>query len=306
MNPLSSLTKSRAQFFAVFALFILGFVFAQSASAQLNINVAFKRSLYLKNEPIIATVTIENQTGRELYLADSNGKPWFGFQIASTEGRLVPPRDPNYALPPVQIGPGQTLTRQWNITPLYAISEYGAYRIQAHVLMGDTSNYVSSLPKVINITEGRLLWQQTAGVPNDQEGAGSKRVISLISLRLSRSTVLYLRVEDPMAGITYATHRLGNFVSFGIPNVQLDSHNYIHVLQNTSPKVFLYTKVDLNGKILERKVYEEAKNPPSLQKQGDNIAVVGGTLQVAPAEEKPGVPTQKTHSLSERPALPKD
>ncbi|MEO6053768.1 MAG: hypothetical protein ABIP97_07145 [Chthoniobacterales bacterium] len=288
-------------------LFILGLIFVQPALAQLRVDVSFKRSLYLKNEPIVATVTIENQTGRELNLSDGDGKPWFGFAIESLSGHLVPPRNPDYSLEPVQIGPGQTLKRDWNITPLYAISEYGSYHVQANVYVPETHTYVSSLQRTINITEGRTLWQQTAGVPSDLEGAGSTRAISLISMRLSRSNVLYLRIEDPVAGITFATHRLGTFVNFGAPNVQLDAHNDIHILQNSAPKVYLYTKVDLNGNILERKSYEEARTPPSLHKSGATVTVTGGVLQAKPAASaSPGKPS-KSQSLSDRPAeLPQD
>ncbi|MEO6847469.1 MAG: hypothetical protein ABI443_08025 [Chthoniobacterales bacterium] len=281
-------------------------LFLQQLAAQVNVELTFKRNLYLKYEPVIATVTIENQTGRELHLTDSGGKPWFGFEIEAMDGRLIPPRDPNYKLTPVQLGPGQSLTRQINITPLYLLGEDGSYWVHANVYVDELNLYFRSPRKRLDITEGTLLWQQELGVPDSQEGAGGKRTISLISLRWSHSTQLYLRVEDKVNGIIYGTLLLGRFVSFGAPKIKFDVHNNIYVMQNAAPRVFMFTKVNLQGKIIEQKVYDETLTRPALHTKGGEIVVLGGQVRDTAPGAKTGA-TPESPSLSERPApLPKD
>jgi hypothetical protein len=129
----------------------------------------------------------------------------------------------------------------------------------------------------VEITEGRLIWQQSVGIPGKQEGMGSFRTISLLIHRLPERTDLYLRIEDKSAGIIYCTHRLGDFIAYGKPDVLLDAENTIYILQNTAPRQFVYSKVGLNGKILERISYEAPKDRPHLKLFHDgSIAVVGG------------------------------
>ena len=50
-------------------------------------------------------------------------------------------------------------------------------------------------------------------------------------------------------------HRLGDFISYGKPDVMLDALNNVYVLQNTAPREFVYSKVGLDGKILDRLSY---------------------------------------------------
>jgi hypothetical protein len=118
--------------------------------------------------------------------------------------------------------------------------------------------------------------------------------------------MLYLRIEDKAEGTIYATHQLGKILSFGSPDIELDDHNTIHVLQNSAPKVFTYTKVDLDGKILDRKIYEESPRAPALHRQNGEIHVVGGLLEAN--THAPGASaTPKPPSLSDRPVpVPND
>src|SRR4051812_19562341 len=64
--------------------------------AQLNVSLEIKRRVFIANEPVIATVTIVNNTGHDILLADTEeGGQWFSFQILANEGRLVRARNPN-------------------------------------------------------------------------------------------------------------------------------------------------------------------------------------------------------------------
>ncbi len=277
------------------------------ASAQIRVDLAFRRGLYIRFEPVVATVTITNLTGQDLELADDGTRAWFSFQIEQVAGdhlaseRLVPPYNPNYSLNPVQIGAGQRITRLINITPLYPISDYGVYRVKATVYVASLRKYFSSAPLNIEITEGRTIWEQKVGVPMTEPGGGTTRTVTLLSHRLPDHTQLYLRIRDEENGLVFCTHQIGRYVSFSPPQVELDPDNSVNILQNVAPKTFLYTHVALNGEVLERKIYNATSRKPSLVRGPDGKVTVAGGIYVDPkAAEQQGTKVQPP-SVTDRP-----
>jgi len=267
--------------------------------AQVTVDLSIKRTIFVAYEPLLATVRITNLTGARLLLADVQSKKWFGFQIETLDGRPIPPSDPDYEIPPIQIEPGDSITRTVNLTQLYPLGDLGSYRIRASVYVAELSSYFTSPPLTVEVTEGRLIWQQTVGVPGGAGIAGTTRTISLLTHRLEDKTGLYLRIEDKSAGIIYCTHRLGDCISFGKPEIQLDAENGIHILQNNIPREFIYSRVGLDGKILERLTYSAPKDRPQLVRANDgSVSVQGGIPYDPKASPTPTV----IPKLSDRPA----
>jgi len=291
--------KSLAQW-AVWAAVLLGA--AITARAQVNVDINFSRVLYIRYEPLLCTVTITNNSGRTLDLEDTPRDKWFSFQLETEDGRPLPPNDPDYHNDPMHLESGQKLSRTVNLAPLFPLGEYGTVRVRAAVHAPQLDRYFSSPQLSVEITEGREIWQQTVGVP-DGSGEGRTRKYTLLSHRLSRTTVLYLRVEDPDNGIIFCTTQLGRFIPFGLPDVQLDTTNNIHILQNSAPKTFLYTVADLNGKVQSQSGFQSTNTRPSLTRNNDgSVSVVGG----AAYDPNATPPEKQVPTLSDRPVpLPK-
>lgn len=277
--------RSKTWKFLLFGLLAVGG--SLTAQAQVDVQISFKRSLYMVYEPILCTVSITNMSGGTLDLADTSREKWFGFKIETTDGRPLPPINQDYRNRAVQVEAGQKLSRTINLTPLYPLGEFGTYRVQAAVYSQQFKRFFVS-PKVnINITEGRILWQQTVGVPAGA-GAGTRRSYTLLAHRLPQRTMLYLRVEDRDNGVVYGTMQLGRFLSFGAPDAVVDSNSQVHILQNTAPKAFLYSHFDINGKVIEQQAYQVYDTRPHLVNKDSVVSVIGGTpyeLNVKPDEE---------------------
>ena len=273
--------KSLPLAFAAFLL-VLGL---HDAAAQVRVDISFKRKLYVMYEPLIAAVTVHNLSGRPLLLDNTAEHRWLSFNIETADGRIIPPNNPDYAFPPAAIEPGEKLPAAFNLTPLFPLQEFGLYRIRASVYVAEFGRFFSSPPLAVEITEGRPIWQEVVGVPGG-DGKPSLRTITLLSHKLSRSTRLYARVEDRENGRIYATHQLGPFLTFGRPDVILDARNEIHILQNSAPKQFLYTHLDLDGKVIDRQFYVEAGSRPRLAKQDGGAVVVSGGRPYTPGEEE--------------------
>ena len=284
-------------------LLIAGFMLLLSGSpvsAQVRVELEFARRLYVVYEPLIATVTITNLTGRDLELHDEGGKKWFGFEITSLGGLLVSPTDPDYQLGPFRIGAGQSATRKINITPLYRLGEFGTYKMRATIWSAENDRYYTSPMRQVDITEGKIFWQETVGMP---DGTGS-RTYSLLTHRTQKDTRLYVRVEDRENGVVYATAHIGRYLSFAPAQYQIDVQNTLHILQLVSPKTFLYTHIGLDGQILAHEPYVSTALDPHLKRgvSGD-VHVAGGALQLTEPSTGPAPSVPK---LSDRPVpLPK-
>jgi len=268
------------------------------ANAQVQVDISMKRTLYIVYEPILVNVTITNLSGNELTLADSGQNKWFGLQLESLDGRPIAPVNGDYSNQPVELGPQQKITRTVNLTPIFPVSEFGGYRLKANVYSQQNKRFFTSPALNFEVTDGRVLWQKAVGVPDGSPGAGTTRTVSLLSHRLSQSTQLYIRIEDKQAGIVYCTHQLGKFLNFGNPSILLDAQNRVHVLQNVAPKAYVYSKIGLNGEVMERKSYNEFSSRPELRRGSDGgVLVVGGQAY----DPNAPVPEQSLPSMNERP-----
>src|SRR3981081_4663218 len=106
---------------------------AATAQAQIQVEMSFKRLQYIAHEPILATVRIANNSGRDIDLRDDSGQHWFGFEINASEGRLLAPLRQTAAEPTLHIEAGKTVTRKINLTSFFPVHDFGAYHVRANV-----------------------------------------------------------------------------------------------------------------------------------------------------------------------------
>jgi hypothetical protein len=277
--------------FAFAALFLV----ALSAQGQIQVDLKFKRLQYIAYEPVIATVTITNLAGRDIELRDDNEEHWYGFEVTANEGRTLAPLQ-QAAEPPLKIAAGTSVTRKINLTSLFPVADLGVYHVRANVFFADLNKFFYARAKVFEVTTARPIWQRTVGDP----GSNGVRTYSLMTNRFPDHTSLYVRVEDKENSLVYSTYSLGRLISFDEPHAEVDRENQLHVLQCSAPRIWSYSVVGLDGRLLKHAIYSQTRSSPHLRRTADGIvAVNGGMLDVpvAPAVAKRAVP-----KLSDRPA----
>jgi hypothetical protein len=266
-----------------------------AAHAQIKVGISIKRSLFVVYEPIPATITITNLAGRDLVLRDAGVHHWFSFNIVSSQGMIIPPINPNYALEALELAAGETARRTVNITPLYGIREPGLYRIKPLIYSEEFEKYFSAQATNVQIVQGQLIWNQTIGVPEGMDGAGELRIVKLLTHRGSKDKNLYFQMENSNQGIVYAIYRLGRLVQSQDPEVVIGADNSVHVLQLAAPRTYLYSVIAANGDLLGQKRYVASKRPPHLNRMQDgSVGIVGGVEDV---------PNQSPGSMSAAPKL---
>ena len=274
------------------------FIALATAHAQIQVELNFKRVQYIAHEPILATVKIANNSGRDIDLRDDNGQDWFGFEINAGEGRLLAPLKADRAEPALHVEAGKTVIRKINLTSLYPVHDFGAYHVRANVYFTDLNKFFYSATKVVQVTDARPIWQKTVGVPEGMPGAGEVRTYSLLSNRFVDHTSLYVRVENRDTGAVFTTYSLGRIIASDDPQAEVDRANQLHVLHCAAPRTWAYSHVGLNGELLAHSTFLETKSRPRLRPTPDgSIAVNGGKLDVPIAQSKRG-PAPK---LSDRP-----
>ena len=272
---------------------------APSLYAQIDVRMEIPRRLYICYEPIIATVTITNMTGRDLTLEDHPPDKWFSFEILNAGGLPIPPRAADYHLPPLTIPIGQTVKRKVNLVNLYPVTDYGVYHVRAAIYMAALDKYFASPVTGIEVSEGQTLWQQTVGIPDGQQNAGQYRNYELLSFRQEKDNMLYVRIEDQDAGVVYATLPLGRLINGYDPEAQVDTQSQLHILEMVAPKEYLYTRLGPDAEMLGQQDYADLKTRPHLKKMADgNVGIAGGIAVMPQAAQT----TAQGPKLSDRPA----
>jgi hypothetical protein len=278
------------------------FLLLARGEAQIQIDLRLKRSQYIAYEPVTATLAITNLAGRGIDLHNADGQPWFGLEVTGSEGQPIAPVATDNKQLPLKIEAGERVTQKINLTLFYPVHDAGTYRVRAHVYFADTSNFFYSRTTAFEVTDARPIWQKTVGIPEWR--SGSARTYSLLTNRFPDHTSLYVRVENKNSGIVYATYSLGRAIAFNEPQAELDRANQLHVLHCAAPRSWAYSRVGLNGELLERSSFMEMKTRPRLFHAADGaVAVRGGML------ESPAAPSARNRApkLSDRPPkMPKD
>ncbi|MGA7274076.1 MAG: hypothetical protein WBX14_04450 [Candidatus Udaeobacter sp.] len=259
-------------------------LFATAAEGQIQVDLKFKRLQYIAYEPVVANLAITNLAGRDIELQDANGQSWLGFEVTGNEDQPIAPLNGDNAQPPLKIEAGQRVTRQIDLGPLYPVHDFGAYHVRTHVYFADLGKFFYSGTGVFEVTDARPIWQQTVGIPTGVAESGDVRTYSLLTNRFPDHTSLYVRVQDKDTGVVYATYSLGRTIAFEQPQAEIDRANQLHVLHCAAPHAWSYSRIGLNGQLLEHSSLMETNTRPRLVHSGNGDVAVRGGVTDTPAQ----------------------
>jgi hypothetical protein len=284
------------------AILVLLIALMSTAHAQLEVSLNLKRNMFIRGEPLEATVVIRNLAGKDVMLTDTEGERWFGFEIMKGEGNLIAPHSGEYKNAPQVLLSGATMRRTVDLVRLFPVNEYGTYTVRAAIYFQEAGKYIASAPVKLDISEGRKLWSQTVGVPASKDGAGDYHVVSLLTFPHPKQMMLYVRIVDEKTGTIFGTYPLGRYLGGGELGHEFDRDNTLHVLHMVGPSQYYLSKIGVNGEWYPQTMWESAKGRPLVRKKEDGrMVIVGATRSAEKLPAGPEVPR-----LSDRPVtLPK-
>jgi len=258
---------------------------AQAGRGQVSVSVQLSDEIYVLYEPIAATVSIRNVSARTMELTTAPDQaPWLTFWILDDNGRQVE------ELKPVPVGAstllpaGDTVSRTFNLTPLYDLRNRGAYKLRAQINSGAID--VASPTVRFTILNGQEIWAQTVSLGGPAGEAEVFRTYSLIVKRGPRYNHLYAGVRDDPNGLVYGMLALGHFVPVTEPQMQVDRQGHLHTLYRSSARSLSYHHIDPSGRIVEQDAYADIQSFPRLVVDSDGRVSVRGGEKAVPYTER--------------------
>ncbi|MBN8248735.1 MAG: hypothetical protein J0L84_15005 [Verrucomicrobia bacterium] len=229
-----------------------------SLRAQVDVDLTLERESFLPGEPIEASVRFANFTGGPIELGTE--PDWLQFTIERVDGHTVnrlmdPPESGSFKLDQATRG-----KLRWNLTPLFALEDPGAYRVFATVHLPD--NEVHSTPSVpFDIVMGATLHEPREVGVKLPDGSIERRKYILQQVNFLKRLQLYLRISDSSESRTLAIVPLGSTVTFDRPQWVVDRETRFHVLHRTSQGIYAYHVFRGDGTLLVRQLYTGEPRP---------------------------------------------
>jgi len=262
---------------------LLSFVFLVLPSlsqAQVSLQLQMPRESFLLYEAVPVSLTIRNVSGRPVSLRDSADMGWLQFLIHDTDGVQVPVIG-KFRLEPLTLGPAQSVTRTFDLLPLYDLRSRGAYRVRASVRPSGVA--VISAPVLFHIVTGREVWSETVALAGETNAPSEYRTFSLVTRRDPRYETLYVGVKDLSNATVYGMLPLGMCIGTMDLEARVDKDAHLHVLYRNAPHSFGYVEIASDAKAVHYEGYTEWLSKPCLSTStGGVVSVVGG--------EKGGIP----------------
>jgi hypothetical protein len=269
--------------------------------AQVTVEVDFDKEDYIANETMYANVRITNFSGRTLNFGKDNH--WLLLTVEGRDGFLVDQTGTPNVKGEFEVPNAARATRRVNIGPYFDMATLGTYQVQATVFCEQLKEVLKSPKAKINTIHATTLWKKDFGVTLEDGKGYEVRTYSLIRALNNNRLELYVRVATRDASKVFGVFSIGNLVSFGNPEVQLDRFSRMHLLQQYEARSFRYIVVTPDGELMTRHRYDYTGTRPKLSPAGNNLVRVAGGIRVPMDDDLP--PSKETfESLGLEP--PKD
>ncbi len=271
-------------------LLLLGGLLVWSAHAQVRVEVVIDQETFLPHERINLAVRITNFSGQDLKLGEDD--EWLKFGVQARDGFIVPKIDEVPVRTPFTVGTSEVGTRRVNLAPYFDLSKPARYRVVANVKIPGWNQSFQSPPKSFDITTGTVIWEEAFGVPGTgKDGAAPEvRKYALLRSTQPKATRLYFRLTDYTGRQVHRVYPIGNLVSFGSPDRQIDSESRLHVLHQYGARAFNYCVLSPDGDWLKQEDYDITTSRPTLRGVETGLVEVVGGLARRPAGAPATVP----------------
>lgn len=245
------------------------------AQAQLATSLKLSKGTYLAGEPVIATVTITNHSGRELVFYGDGRSQWLNFILKDHRGDPVLPRGrANFGK--MKIRAGESLAREVNLAQFFLLDEPGNFSVNAVVHTPGSSTDGSSTNRCsFSQSSGAPYWSQKVGIAR----TGGTREYRLVNFNGESKTQIYAQIIDGRTGKNVRTFLLGDIMMLRKPLATVDKSQRMHVMFLATPTMWVHCQIDTDGKLVERQIHQRgAQGDPQLLTYGDGSVRVANSI----------------------------
>lgn len=270
---------------------LLSVLVCPQAAAQIEMRMTPVRSNYVAGESVSFDLTLVNQTDATIAMKNTPGRPWLNVQLYS-RGRglpLAPIATPKF--PDTTITPGSTRTFRLSTKNFYHLGTTGSFYAIATIRMPDGRYTYSS-------NRSHFVMENGSELRSFKIQARGKRLeLSLRMAQIEQQLWLFGQVRDIDTKRVLNTCVLAQYLNFIKPVVLLDAAQNMHVLCQSTPKIYTYAVMNTKGDRASHKLFNRVGGSMvDLISTGRGIQPVGLTPYVEP---KPG--EKNIRKASDRP-----
>ncbi|MCS1411773.1 MAG: hypothetical protein M2R45_04975 [Verrucomicrobia subdivision 3 bacterium] len=271
---------------------------------QVTVKVDFEKDFYIADETMLASVRITNFSGRSLTFGKDNH--WLMFSVEKSNGFLADQDGNPSVIGEFEIPNASRGIRRVNLAPYYKMSDPGRYQVTATVFCQELKEVLKSPPTEVNIIRATTLWQKEFGVTSGDDTHYEVRNYALIRALNNNQLELYVRVARRDDSKVFGTFPVGNLVSFGAPEVQVDRLSRLHLLQQYRARSFRYLVVTPDGELMIRQRYDYTKTRPKLGADAEHLVTVVGGVRVPSLNDLPPSPVKEVSGVlsTQEPSCP--
>jgi hypothetical protein len=285
-------------------LLLLWLLQPHASHAQVSATLRFAQETYLAGEPVIATLTVNNQAGRDITLKPGvTEETWCLIQLNAMRGEAPTHRTNTPVVPPLFIPAGESVSRTIPVNEFFELPGSGQYRAKVSISYGATRAQFVTPTAFFNVDPGHKIWSTSVGIPDGQQNEGKPRIFSVLSLQRREGMFLYAKLENPEDGSYYPPYFLGRMLSAVAPQMQTDRENNLYVLHAASDDTYILSQIDVatgrSGQAVYRSKTPRAGRPSLLRQPDGKLAIAGGVRMSN--EELTGSPNPERAKISSRP-----
>ena len=272
----------------LFSLLILLCIWQPGAIAQVVVEVTLEQEQFLPGEALPVAVRVANRSGQTLHLGTQ--PDWLTFSVESRDGFVVRKNGETPVLGEFTLESSQVATKRADVEPYFTLTRPGRYHITATTRIKEWDGQVASPPKIFDIIEGTKVWTREFGVPGTaktNEPPEVRRYTLLHANYLKSQLRLYFRLTDAAGSKVFKVYPLGQVVSFGRPEAEVDARSQLHVLHQNGARTSIYTVINPEGEIVVRQTYDYQNAHPHLQLDADGKISVAGAVRRVTASDVP-------------------
>ena len=229
---------------------VLGTLLPLLAQAQVTVTSDMAFTQYPLLGPIPVTVHIENNTPAPLLIGGPKGCP-LSFHVTRQHYHVLPVVEYPMAHTAVEIPPGETFTREFDLRRCVDLRETGQYTAAARLdwagkTLPSNKHFVTVRPGVEQVH----LDVMSSGV------SPSLRRFRIMLLERDKHRYAFLRVDDEDRGLCYGVYDLGYTTSMRPAVLQVDDHRNVHILLQSGPQLFTHFQFSPEGRYIAQKEHQ--------------------------------------------------
>lgn len=254
-----------------FAALLLGF--ADSALAQIEVQLRIEPRKVLLHESIMAYVDIGNNTSDAISIGGRQANANLEFVIRDMNGNYVSKRaDRGTLADPTVIEPFKSGSIAIDITTAYDLNEARPYK--ARSIIDWRGNTFSSGQTYFDVMPGNPIASKTFGMSDENDNL---RKYTLLYLYRDGKAQLFMRIENIEGSVCYGVYNFGDYIRIQDAQMKIDNRGLIHLLFQSGPRRFSYYILDSSMETEKKMFYAGTANKIELLRtSAGEVFVEGG------------------------------